>query len=456
MGGNGACVGSCGAAAVTAVGSASIGGALVMAGGSTSTGGAARRGRGRGVAAWVGSASVMWSTAAPDTTTTTRQMTSVNTARARLPAPAWPPGPGTGPHGGRGRRFRRGAVALTLTLVLGLAASRVSLPLVAVAPGSAVEVSPLVEVTGAPSFAPEGEIYLLTVRLRPLTLAGALRGWVDPTVEVVARDRVLPADAREEEVRDLDLAQMDSSKEQALGVAFEELGYDAVSGTGAEVVQVEAGSAADGILAAGDVIVGLDGAPVATHHDVVSALRRRPPGARAEVEIDPGGRGERRLVGLTLAGGADDPAAGVLGVTLRTRQARFDFPFPVGIDSARIGGPSAGLAFTLEVLDVLTEGSLTGGRRVAATGTMGLDGSVGPVGGVAQKTAVALEEGVELFLVPAGEAGEARRLAGDDLNVEAVGNLSEALRALVDHGGEPLPRCAGPCICPSGPGGACR
>ena len=54
----------------------------------------------------------------------------------------------------------------------------------------------------------------------------------------------------------------------------------------------------------------------------------------------------------------------VLGVTLQTLDLAFDFPLDVEIASDEIGGPSAGLAFTLEVLDVLTEGELTGGRRV--------------------------------------------------------------------------------------------
>lgn len=329
-------------------------------------------------------------------------------------------------------------MAAVVALVVGLGASLVEIPYLAISPGSAVEVGPLVEVTGGPNFAPEGEIYLVTVRLAQVTLVGALRGWLDPSVEVVARGRIVPPDLMVEELRDINLAQMEGSKRQALGVAFEELGYDAISGTGAQVVQVEAGSPAGGALVAGDTIVGLDQATVTTHHDVIETLSQRRPGARVDLLVDPPGAGEQRTVALTLAASVDDPGTPFLGATLGTRQPRFELPFDVDIASEHIGGPSAGLAFTLEVLDVLTEGELTGGQRVAATGTVELDGSVGVVGGVVQKTAAAVEEGVQLFLVPLEEAAEARRRAGDDVVVEGVDSLAGALRALADHGGEPL------------------
>jgi PDZ domain-containing protein len=107
----------------------------------------------------------------------------------------------------------------------------------------------------------------------------------------------------------------------------------------------------------------------------------------------------------------------------------------VSIDSGDVGGPSAGLAFTLAVLDVLTPGELTGGHRVAATGTMSLDGSVGPVGGGAQKGIAVRDAGYEVFLVPSDELDEVREAVGDDVEVIAVDSLDEALEALDALGG---------------------
>jgi PDZ domain-containing protein len=129
-----------------------------------------------------------------------------------------------------------------------------------------------------------------------------------------------------------------------------------------------------------------------------------------------------------------DPSKGFLGVSTFTRDLSFNFPVQVSIDSGRVGGPSAGLAFTLGILDVMTPGSLTGGLRISSTGTMSLDGSVGPVGGVHQKVMASRRAGIDLMFVPASEIEEARRFAGD-LRVEPVETLDQALEILTTLGG---------------------
>ncbi len=140
---------------------------------------------------------------------------------------------------------------------------------------------------------------------------------------------------------------------------------------------------------------------------------------------------------MTLAtiAAPDEPARAVIGIAPEDRVIGFDFPVDVTIDSGNVGGPSAGLAFTLAVLDVLTPGELTGGRRVAVTGTMSLDGTVGPVGGAAQKAITVRDAGYEVFLVPPDELDEVRTAVGDDLEVIAVGTLAAALDALDSLGG---------------------
>jgi PDZ domain-containing protein len=131
----------------------------------------------------------------------------------------------------------------------------------------------------------------------------------------------------------------------------------------------------------------------------------------------------------------DDPERAVIGIAPEDRLVGFDYPIDVTIDSGKVGGPSAGLAFTLAVLDVLTPGELTGGHRVAVTGTMRLDGTVGPVGGAAQKAISVRKAGYEVFLVPEEELAEVRATVGDDLRVIGVGTLAEALDALDSLGG---------------------
>jgi PDZ domain-containing protein len=140
-------------------------------------------------------------------------------------------------------------------------------------------------------------------------------------------------------------------------------------------------------------------------------------------------------VPITTIAAPEDPGRAVIGIAPEDRIVDFDFPVDVTIDSGNVGGPSAGLAFTLAVLDVLTPGELTGGHRVAVTGTMSLDGTVGPVGGAAQKAITVRDAGYEVFLVPSDELDEVQATVGSDLQVVAVDTLAEALEALGSLGG---------------------
>jgi PDZ domain-containing protein len=149
----------------------------------------------------------------------------------------------------------------------------------------------------------------------------------------------------------------------------------------------------------------------------------------------PAGSSTRVDVTLTTIAAPDDPGRAVIGISPEDRIVGFDLPIEVTIDSGTVGGPSAGLAFTLAVLDVLTPGELTGGHRVAVTGTMALDGTVGPVGGAAQKAITIRDAGYEVFLVPSDELDEVRATVGGDLEVVAVDTLAEALEALGSLGG---------------------
>ena len=122
--------------------------------------------------------------------------------------------------------------------------------------------------------------------------------------------------------------------------------------------------------------------------------------------------------------------------------ASVELPFEIGIDTGDIGGPSAGLAFTLTLIDELSEGDMTGGANIAVTGEIGLEGEVGAIGGLPQKVAAVKEVGVDVFLVPASQSEEvlaqARAVAGDDVEIIPVATLDEALAALERLGGDPV------------------
>jgi PDZ domain-containing protein len=326
-------------------------------------------------------------------------------------------------------------IAVIVSLIVGLT---MTIPYYAIAPGGALSVAPLVHVEDGPSYAAKGEILLCTVSLKRTTVMEALQGWLDPTIDVVKEQQIVPREVGRKKLHEFNLQLMVTSKQSALAVAFQELGYDVIKGHGAQIVAVVAKTPAAGVVKRGDVIEAVDGAPTNLDADAVRVLRAHSPGDTVHLTVRSRGAKETHDVTAVLTKNPDHPKRAFLGVQLQTYKPKFDFPYKVDLESERIGGPSAGLAFTLEVLDVLTEGELTGGHRVAATGTIELDGTVGEVGGVAQKTVAVKASGAELFLVPTAELKAARKFAGNGLRVEPVRNLRDALRILAGLGGNGL------------------
>ena len=348
-----------------------------------------------------------------------------------VPGPlGWEPVP---PPRRRWRSLPRVLAVMIVALLL-LAGAGVTLPYFALAPGSARQVNDLIRVPPAQAFPPRGQLYLATVSLRQVTPLGALRGWLDRDIDVVPEERILGSTPRRRFTQE-NVQLMDDSKQVAVVVALRRLGFAVPEqGKGALVVDVEKGSPADGRLSQGEVITGVDGVATPLSERVVEALRRHKPGETVRLDIHGvGGAPRTETVVLTTRPQGE---GGFLGVFLRTKEQRFDFPFDVAIDSGAIGGSSAGLAFTLGVIDTLTRGELTGGNKVAVTGTIELDGRIGDVGGVAQKAAAVRAAGAELFLVPPGEFAEAVNHAGRRVRVMKVANLDEALAALAGAGGD--------------------
>jgi PDZ domain-containing protein len=319
-------------------------------------------------------------------------------------------------------------------LTLGtLAAAFVQVPYFLLAPGSVRSTEGLVSVEGVPTYESDGQIDFTTVSVRRATALQALMGWLDPTVDVVDEDTILGGQTQDEN-RARNLQQMADSKEIATAVALEALGYQVdEQGSGALIVNVVADTPAAATLHPGDVVVSADGRPIQLSSDLVAVISERRPGDVVTLGLQ---RSEHETedVQVELVARPDDPERAMLGVSLETFRLRYEFPFEVTIDSGTVGGPSAGLAFTLGVIDVLTPGSLTGGLQVATTGTMDSSGNVGAVGGVQQKTVAVRRAGASLFLVPSSEVDEARKYAGD-MRVEVVDTLDDALRVLTSVGG---------------------
>jgi PDZ domain-containing protein len=316
-----------------------------------------------------------------------------------------------------------------------LAGELVKLPYYVLSPGDATAVEPLVKVDGASSYHHPGEVLFTTVALLgDASLFTVLRGWLSPDDDVVAQREITggtPKKTYEQE----NVQAMTDSKLTATKVALQRLGYPVTAhGDGVVVVQVTPHGAADGKLQTGDVITAVDGGPVTLAEQLVSAVQRHKPGDTVAFTV--GRNGGTQTVAVPA--GDDGKGQPKIGIGLQTKDLRYDSPVKVTIDTGRVGGPSAGLAFTLALIDDLSAGDLTGGRKVAVTGTIDDQGRVGPVGGAAQKAVTARRAGAVAFLVPPDEEKAAKSHAGS-MRIITVRTVDDALAALKQLGGSGPP-----------------
>jgi PDZ domain-containing protein len=303
-------------------------------------------------------------------------------------------------------------------------------------PDRARPVDPLVSVEDEAEADEDGDggIYMVDILIRRASLLERVYPEIEEGSTLVPEHAVNPVGVSDSQRREQSLNQMSRSQEVAVTVALRELGYDvAVDAQGAEVTTVLPERPAEGALEVGDVVVEANGDRVRSPTGLQRAMSDVDPGD--DVELVVLREGERETVTLDTTSAEDDPETeadesdrAVVGIIVE-QAATFDFPIDVEIDAGDIGGPSAGLAFALDVTDELGENDLDRGRRIAATGEIALDGTVGPIGGIKQKTIAAKRVGAAMFLVPDANAAEARRYA-DGLRIVPVSSYDEALEAL--------------------------
>ena len=327
-----------------------------------------------------------------------------------------------------------------LAAIVGALAIIVPVPRYLEGPGSTRNTVDLVSVEGHESYDAEGEILYLTVSQRRATVASLIGAALSPNVEVRTLEEISPSGDRRQD-RQLEQAQMDRSKLTALVVAFDVLGLPlTITGEGAFVQFVEPDSPAASVIEAGDVIVGVNGVPVTSSTELRDQLGGRAPGEVVSVSRTRGDATEDVAVELIAA--EDDDTRGILGVVIQTYNETVDTGFSVELDSGKVIGPSAGLAWTLGIIDRLTPGELSGGRTVAVTGTIDSTGAVGAVGGVDKKVLAAIRDGATLFLYPAETSEDAvrelKKAAGDKIEMHPVSTVYEALEHLDAAGIEGL------------------
>lgn len=319
------------------------------------------------------------------------------------------------------------------------AAWPINVPYYALSPGPVNDTSDFVVVPSTPG--PEdGDLFFLTVSLREINALEYVGAILNDEVDLSPRENIRPAGVSQEELRRQNLDLMEMSQVNAKYVALTQLGYDVIlEGSGALVTSIVEDSAAEGVVEPNDVIIAVDGEPVEFSQDAVDLIGGRAPGDVVDLLVErttDDGEVEELTLAVTLTpfrfvndDGVveDEPDRGMVGVLLVNAPTNIVFPVEVEIDSQNIGGPSAGLMFTLEIMNQLTPDDMTKGYRIAGTGTIDAEGTVGAIGGVRQKVFGAIDVGADYVLVPAGNYEDAVDAAGDDIEIVRVVTIDDAL-----------------------------
>ncbi|WP_307807365.1 S16 family serine protease [Naasia sp. SYSU D00948] len=349
-------------------------------------------------------------------------MTSPTDLRQAVPLRSLPP---------RRDRSRLGwvLVSVAVALVVGLGVSPSGYVIEQPGPvydalGS-LEGDPLITIEGEQTYETDGSLDVLTVTVvgSPVRTPDLLRvalAWFDPRRSVKPLEAAFPTGYSVEESETQSRLQMENSQQEAVAASLTELGYEIPRTL--TVQAVEAGLPAEGVLEDGDQIVTVNDEPV----EGLPELRRlvAENGTESPLSLGVLRDGAPRTETLTPVEREGQVIMGV-GVAIS-----YEFPFEVDIELPNVGGPSAGMMFALGIYDKLTPGSLTGGERVAGTGTIDAEGVIGEIGGIRQKMYGAREAGATWFLAPEGDCAEVVGHVPDGLNVVAVATLDDALEAL--------------------------
>jgi PDZ domain-containing secreted protein/Zn-dependent protease len=298
-------------------------------------------------------------------------------------------------------------------------------PFVTFAPGTAFDVTDDITIDGLREDRVRGEYLLTSVAVQQPNLFGLAAAFASGK-DISPLTAVVPQDVDPEEYFAQQEAVFKEAQETAAAAAAKAAGMDVtITGKGAKIQSVVKKSPAEGRLKAGDVITSIDGHPVRLADDLSKVIRARPPQTSFSLEVL---RGKEPITVSVESRAGVIPGAPGIGVNVTTEDYKVDLPFKISFKKQEIGGPSAGLTYALAVYDLISRSDLAKGRTVATTGTMDIDGNVGPIGGVEQKTVAAKGAGAEILLVPEEEVSQVPRL--DDLDVIGVSTLMEAIRAL--------------------------
>lgn len=298
-----------------------------------------------------------------------------------------------------------------------------------IAPGVTVELKKIVTVdTG--SKAGKGSFFLTTVSSRALNVPLLFYAAFNQHVDIEKREQMIPPGWNFKDYMDYMKKWMDESQKIAEVVALKKAGYDPkIFGDGAQIVEIMNESPAKGKLRRGDIIKKIDNKDVAIADEVVKSVSEHTAGDVVELQVER----EGKLINVSVPTIESKTERGrtVIGIYITTLNWEPVLPLKIHIDTGDIGGPSAGSMFAIEILNQLSSKDLTGGRKIAGTGTISLNGQIGEIGGVRQKVIAAHRDGAQIFFVPEKNASDAKIAArGLDIDVVPVKNLDDMINYL--------------------------
>ena len=282
----------------------------------------------------------------------------------------------------------------------------------------------------------DGSLFQLTVRRDEANLLIYLWSMVNDSYDLYPREVILPDGVTPQELSEISIQNMRTSENVAIAVALKNLGFDITSkGDGVAVVGILDDSPVRDKLKKGDLLISINNKSISTATEFISTLRTYSIGETISIglmrEVD---ETKKDLsIETTLIEHVEYEGEPMVGFLATTVNQRFDFPFEIDIKTGNVGGPSAGLMMALNVYNNLTQDDITNSLIIAGTGTIEIDGSVGPVGGIRQKVIAAKRAGSQLILVPTANFKEASPFSTDETAIVAVDSFEEALKVISDY-----------------------
>ncbi len=288
---------------------------------------------------------------------------------------------------------------------------------------------PVIQISGARSYPTTGGLNLTTVSesggpFGKVSLAEAFFGWLSPSAAVLPERILYPQQAKKAEVESQNTSDLIDSQTQATAAALKYLNKPLVKAVLISAVSPSGASA--GKLQPGDVVGAIDGVKPANASQAARAVTSKPVGAVVKFTLTRDGKVINEQV--TTRASTSKSKTSVVGIVVANGFISTEISVRYGLEN--VGGPSAGLMFSLGVIDKLTLSSLTGGKIIAGTGTINSSGSVGPIGGVQQKVVAAKRDGASYFLTPVKNCYDASQAAPKGLTLVRVDSLTDAVAQL--------------------------